>query len=149
MYIHSAIKDKSMICFVYTPSSQQFIVNVPDDKELYNDFTDPATDTCSPSSLKPLYWSFIHVVVSRKSSTVYGSHQSFNFPLLSYWRPTITHLNQNPGGALQKNLKLFDGRIFFQIVKIFGQVCLLSKTTIHVCIIYTSSYRIKNNLQNT
>lgn len=113
MYIHSVIKDKSMICFVYTPSSQQFIVNVPDDKELYNDFTGPATDTCSPSSLKPLYWSFIHVVVSRKSSTVYGSHQSFNFPLLSYWRPTITHLNQNPGVLFRKNLKLFDGRIFF------------------------------------
>lgn len=38
MYINSVIKDKSMICFVYTASSQQFIVNVPDDKELYNDF---------------------------------------------------------------------------------------------------------------
>lgn len=145
MYIHSVIKDKSMICFVYTPSSQQFIVNVPDDKELYNDFTDPATDTCSPSSLKPLYWSFIHVVVSRKSSTVYGSHQSFNFPLLSYWRPTITHLNQNPGVLFRKNLKLFDGRIFFfRLSRFSGRYAFF-----HVCIIYTSSYRIKNNLQNT
>lgn len=145
MYIHSVIKDKSMICFVYTPSSQQFIVNVPDDKELYNDFTDPATDTCSPSNLKPLYWSFIHVVVSRKSSTVYGSHQSFNFPLLSYWRPTITHLNQNPGDALQKNLNLSTGEIFFRLSRFSGRYAFFQKTTIHVCIIYTSSYRIKSN----